>query len=43
MAVKADDVERLKELGRENGRLRKMAADQLLDLEFLNELSKRSW
>jgi putative transposase len=38
--MKADDAKRLKELERENARLKKIVADQLLDIDMLKELSK---
>lgn len=34
---------RLKELERENARLKKIVADQLLDLDMLKELNKGNW
>ena len=39
MAKKRDQVRRLKELERENGRLKKLVADQALDLAILKEAS----
>ncbi|MFS8478983.1 MAG: transposase [Micromonosporaceae bacterium] len=41
--MKADDAKRLKELERENARLRKIVADQLLDIDLLKELNKGNW
>src|SRR5881227_3334157 len=38
--LKADDAKRLKELERENARLKRIVADQLLDIEGLKELSR---
>ena len=38
--MKADDVKRLKELERENGRLKKIVADQALDIDMLKELNR---
>ena len=38
--MKADDVKRLKELEAENVKLKRIVADQLLDIEGLKELSK---
>ncbi len=38
--MKGDDVKRLKELERENSRLKRIVADQLLDIEALKEISK---
>jgi putative transposase len=41
--MKADDAKRLKELERENARLKKIVADQLLDIDMLRELSKGNY
>jgi putative transposase len=38
--MKADDVKRLKELEAENAKLKRIVADQLLDIEGLKELAK---
>jgi len=38
--MKADDMKRLKELERENQRLKKIVADQALDLSILKEVAK---
>ena len=38
--MKADDSKRLKELERENSRLKKIVADQALDIDMLKELSR---
>jgi putative transposase len=38
--MKADDAKRLKELERENGRLKRIVADQVLDIEMLKEVAK---
>ena len=38
--LKSDQVKRLKELEKENLRLKKMVAEQALDIEMLKELSK---
>jgi putative transposase len=38
--MKADDAKRLKELERENQRLKKIVADQALDIDMLKELAK---
>ncbi len=38
--MKADDAKRLKELERENSRLKRIVADQMLDIEGLKELSR---
>ena len=36
--MKADDAKRLKELERENGRLKRIVADQALDIDALREI-----
>jgi len=41
--MKADDAERLKELERENSRLKRIVADQMLENEALREISKGDW
>jgi len=41
--MKADDVKRLKELERENGRLKAIVADQALEVRALKEISKGNW
>jgi alkylated DNA nucleotide flippase Atl1 len=41
--MKADDVKRLKEQERENARLKKIVADQPLDIDMLKELRKGDW
>ncbi len=38
--MKADDAKRLKELERENTRLNKIVADQVLDIDMLKELNR---
>jgi len=38
--MKADDAKRLKELERENGRLKRIVADQALDIDALREISR---
>ena len=38
--MKADDAKRLKELERENQRLKKIVADQALDIDMLKELNR---
>ena len=38
--MKADDARRLKELERENGRLKRIVADQALDIDMLKELNR---
>ena len=41
--MKADDAKRLKELERENARLKKMVAEQALDIDMLKELNRGNW
>ena len=41
--MKADDAKELKELHRENQRLKKIVADQALDIEMLKELNRKKW
>ena len=41
--LKADDAKRLKELERENGKLKRMVADQLLEIDALKEIAKGNW
>lgn len=41
--MKADDAKRLKELERENARLKKMVAEQALDIDMLKELGRGNW
>ena len=38
--MKADDAKKLKELERENQRLKRIVADQALDIDMLKELSR---
>ena len=38
--MKADEAKRLKELERENARLKKIVAEQALDLDMLREVAK---
>jgi transposase-like protein len=38
--MKADDAKRLKELEKENSRLKKLVADQALDIDMLKELNR---
>jgi putative transposase len=38
--MKADDAKRLKELERENARLKKIVADQALDIDMLREVGR---
>jgi len=39
-SMKASDAKRLKELENENARLKKMVAEQALDIDMLKEISK---
>jgi putative transposase len=41
--MKADDVKRLRELERENGRLKRIVADQALENQALKEIAKGNW
>ena len=41
--MKADDVKRLKELERENGRLKAIVADQALEVRALKEVARGNW
>jgi transposase-like protein len=41
--MKADDAKRLKELERENVRLKRIVADQMLENEALREIAKGNW
>ena len=41
--LKADDAKRLKELERENGKLKRMLAERLLEIDALKEVAKGSW
>jgi len=41
--MKADDAKRLKELERENARLKRIVADQLLEVQALKEVAKGNW
>jgi hypothetical protein len=38
--MKADDAKKLKELERENVRLKRIVADQALDIDMLKELNR---
>ena len=38
--MKADDAKRPKELEKENSRLKKLVAEQVLDIDMLKELSR---
>ncbi len=41
--MKADDAKRLKELERENARLKRIVADQVLENRALKEVAKGNW
>ena len=41
--MKADDAKRLKELERENGKLKRMLAERLLEIDALKEVAKGNW
>ena len=41
--MKADDVKRLKELEVENARLKRVVADQVLEVVALKEIAKGNW
>ena len=41
--LKAEDAKRLKELERENARLKRMVADQLLEIDALKEIARGNW
>jgi len=41
--MKADDVKRLKELETENARLKRIVADQVLEVAALKEIAKGNW
>ena len=41
--MKGDDAKRLKELERENARLKRIVADQLLENQALKEIAKGNW
>jgi hypothetical protein len=38
--MKVDDAKRLKELEKENARLKRIVADQALDIDLLKELNR---
>ncbi len=41
--LKADDAKRLKQLERENGKLKRMLAERLLEIDALKEVAKGNW
>ena len=42
-AMGADDAKRLKGLEAENGKLKKLLADRLLEIEVLKEINAKKW
>ena len=41
--MKADDAKRLRELERQNARLKRVVADQVLEIDALKEIAKGNW
>ena len=41
--LKADDAKRLKELEKENSRLKRIVADQLLEIDAWKEIGQGKW
>ncbi len=41
--MSADDAKRLKLLEQENGKLKKMLAERLLDIEVLKDINSKKW
>jgi putative transposase len=41
--MNADDAKRLKFLEHENGKLKKMLADRLLEIDVLQEINSKKW
>jgi putative transposase len=41
--LKADDAKRLKDLERENARLKRIVADKELEIDALREISRGNW
>ena len=41
--MKADDARRLRELERENARLKRIVADKELEIDALKEIAKGDW
>jgi hypothetical protein len=41
--LKTEDAKRLKKLERENGKLKRMAAEQLLEIDAFREIAKGDW
>jgi len=42
-AMSADDARRLKTLESENGKLKKLLADRLLEIDVLKEINSKKW
>jgi putative transposase len=42
-AMNADEAKRLKALEAENGKLKKLLADRLLEIEVLKEINAKKW
>jgi putative transposase len=42
-AMSADDAKRLKSLEHENGKLKKMLADRMLEIDVLKEINAKKW
>jgi putative transposase len=42
-ALKEDEAQRLKALEQENGRLKKIVAEQVLDISLLKDLQRGNW
>jgi hypothetical protein len=41
--MKGPEVARLKELERENARLKKIVAEQAMDIDVLKDVSRKKW
>ena len=41
--MKADDAKKMKELERENGRLKRIVADKELEIDALREIARGNW
>ena len=41
--MEVDQLARLKELERENGRLKKIVAEQAMDIDALKEIAAKKW
>ena len=41
--MQVDQLKRLKELERENGRLKKLVAEQAMDIDVLKEVASKNW